>query len=328
MHTSTIEPSSSLLAFIRQSGRPKGPSSAMKLVEVILLALSSDIPAQLFACGLEYRAGYCGQQPCGQPYPGVGVGLPPPSPPCLSQYPMQCVPVPQQYGALNCICSGNSGIYQGGDYLYPPPLPPPPPPIPHLRWRRHISTTATAAPRATTKVSPGCVIQNPETEMHPASDTQDMATPGRDREDGDYGDGQYAQPGHYQGDMDDDWSIRPGHQPRPGWRSRPGKTRQGPGGSSPGERRSDPRHNGHCGGSYCTRHDHQGNCLTRGRQPPLGPDPVEEGRNTLPGGHDWTSPAGSVGRCGEWRERGPKGEQEEPGAHERGCAVDPTELIS
>ncbi|KAH1782701.1 hypothetical protein KXX36_000825, partial [Aspergillus fumigatus] len=101
MHTSTIEPSSSLLAFIRQSGRPKGPSSAMKLVEVILLALSSDIPAQLFACGLEYRAGYCGQQPCGQPYPGVGVGLPPPSPPCLSQYPMQCVPVPQQYGALN-----------------------------------------------------------------------------------------------------------------------------------------------------------------------------------------------------------------------------------
>lgn len=155
MHTSTIEPSSSLLAFIRQSGRPKGPSSAMKLVEVILLALSSDIPAQLFACGLEYRAGYCGQQPCGQPYPGVGVGLPPPSPPCLSQYPMQCVPVPQQYGALNCICSGNSGIYQGGDYLYPPPLPPPPPPIPHLRWRRHISTTATAAPRATTKVSPG-----------------------------------------------------------------------------------------------------------------------------------------------------------------------------
>lgn len=155
MHTSTIEPSSSLLAFTRQSGRPKGPSSAMKLVEVILLALSSDIPAQLFACGLEYRAGYCGQQPCGQPYPGVGVGLPPPSPPCLSQYPMQCVPVPQQYGALNCICSGNSGIYQGGDYLYPPPLPPPPPPIPHLRWRRHISTTATAAPRATTKVSPG-----------------------------------------------------------------------------------------------------------------------------------------------------------------------------
>lgn len=164
--------------------------------------------------------------------------------------------------------------------------------------------------------------------MHPASDTRDMATPGRDREDGDYGDGQYAQPGHYQGDMDDDWSIRPGHQPRPGWRSRPGKTRQGPGGSSPGERRSDPRHNGHCGGSYCTRHDHQGNCLTRGRQPPLGPDPVEEGRNTLPGGHDWTSPAGSVGRRGEWRERGPKGEQEEPGAHERGCAVDPTELIS
>ncbi|KAM0119495.1 hypothetical protein ACP6JC_003830 [Aspergillus fumigatus] len=46
--------------------------------------------------------------------------------------------------------------------------------------------------------------------MHPASDTRDMATPGRDREDGDYGDGQYAQPGHYQGDMDDDWSIRPG----------------------------------------------------------------------------------------------------------------------
>lgn len=81
MHTSTIEPSSSLLAFIRQSGRPKGPSSAMKLVEVILLALSSDIHAQLFACGLEYGAEYCGQQPCGQPYPGVGVGLPPPSPP-------------------------------------------------------------------------------------------------------------------------------------------------------------------------------------------------------------------------------------------------------
>ncbi|KAH2826175.1 hypothetical protein KXV85_010252, partial [Aspergillus fumigatus] len=72
MHTSTIEPSSSLLAFIRQSGRPKGPSSAMKLVEVILLALSSDIHAQLFACGLEYGAEYCGQQPCGQPYPGVG----------------------------------------------------------------------------------------------------------------------------------------------------------------------------------------------------------------------------------------------------------------
>ncbi|KAF4272435.1 hypothetical protein KXV22_008522 [Aspergillus fumigatus] len=188
MHTSTIEPSSSLLAFIRQSGRPKGPSSAMKLVEVILLALSSDIHAQLFACGLEYGAEYCGQQPCGQPYPGVGVGLPPPSPPMPE-------PVP------HAMRSGAPAIRSSQLYL--------------LGQQWHISgrglslpstaATTTAAPRATTKVSPG---------MHPASDTRDMATPGRDREDGDYGDGQYAQPGHYQGDMDDDWSIRTGRAAR------------------------------------------------------------------------------------------------------------------
>ncbi|KAH2694942.1 hypothetical protein KXV51_006834 [Aspergillus fumigatus] len=212
MHTSTIEPSSSLLAFIRQSGRPKGPSSAMKLVEVILLALSSDIHAQLFACGLDHA---------GSPILASELACPRHPPPCLSQYPMQCVPVPQQYGALNCICSGNSGIYQGGDYLYPPPLPPPPP-----------------RPARRPKCRLECVDEDyyyyppmnldigwPEyidyyrrhghcRQMHPASDTRDMATPGRDREDGDYGDGQYAQPGHYQGDMDDDWSIRTGRAAR------------------------------------------------------------------------------------------------------------------
>lgn len=138
MHTSTIEPSSSLLAFIRQSGRPKGPSSAMKLVEVILLALSSDIHAQLFACGLEYGAEYCGQQPCGQPYPGVGVGLPPPSPPMPE-------PVP------HAMRSGAPAIRSSQLYL--------------LGQQWHISgrglslpstaATTTAAPRATTKVSPG-----------------------------------------------------------------------------------------------------------------------------------------------------------------------------
>ncbi|KAF4275931.1 hypothetical protein KXW98_000203 [Aspergillus fumigatus] len=238
MHTSTIEPSSSLLAFIRQSGRPKGPSSAMKLVEVILLALSSDIHAQLFACGLEYGAEYCGQQPCGQPYPGVGVGLPPPSPPMPEPVPhamrsgapairsSQLYLLGQQWhisgrglslpstAATTTAANSPSTV----EAAYRPPPPPRPARRPKCRLECVDEDYYYYPPMNLDIGWPEYIDYYRRhghcRPMHPASDTRDMATPGRDREDGDYGDGQYAQPGHYQGDMDDDWSIRTGRAAR------------------------------------------------------------------------------------------------------------------
>lgn len=102
----------------------------MKLVGCLILALSRNVFAQFYISGPDYGAAYCGQHPCGQPYPGVGMGMPLRPSPCVSHYPMQCVPVPQQYGAISCICSTSSGVYQGGDCPYHPPLSPQPPPQP------------------------------------------------------------------------------------------------------------------------------------------------------------------------------------------------------
>lgn len=125
-----------------------------KMLATIILALSSNVLAQMYVAGPEYGAGHCGQQPCGQPYPGIGaLGMPIRQPPCVSQYPMQCVPVPQQYGAISCVCSTSSGVYQGAEYPYhppqpqpwtggvvyrPPPSPPPPPPRPIRRPRCRV----------------------------------------------------------------------------------------------------------------------------------------------------------------------------------------------